>query len=104
DTENELFDARQALTNGIFDLRIAEYRWLSLSHRLLPALGLGDPYKDQPDEASKLQFPDEILKACLTPLPNIGDLQPIQVDYKSGLQPPELKPAGGSKKAGGGWN
>jgi adhesin transport system outer membrane protein len=107
DTENELFDARQALTNGIFDLRTAEYQWLGLSHRLLPSLGLGDPYKDQPDEASKLQFPDEILKACLTPLPNTSNLEPIQVDYKSGLQPPELKPASrsGSKKgAPKGWN
>ena len=105
DTENELFDARQALTNGIFDLRTAEYRWLSLSHQLLPALGLADPYQDQPDEAAKLEFPDEILKACLTPLPDTRNLQPIQVNYQSDLKPPVLAPAGKSSgKKAGGWN
>jgi len=106
DTENELFDARQALTNGAFDLRVAEFRWLSLSHRLLPALNLGDPYADQPDEANKLQFPDEILKACLTPLPNTASLQPVQVNYRTGMKPPELTPAGGAAQGGkaAGWN
>ena len=101
DTENELFDARRALTNGIFDLRIAEYHWLSLSHQLLPALGLAEPYQEQPDEAAQLEFPDEILQACLTPLPDTRNLQPVQVNYQSGMQPPELAPAG--NKASG-WN
>lgn len=105
DTENELFDARQALTNGAFDLRIAEFRWLSLSHRLLPALGLADPYQDQPDEASKLQFPDEILKACLTPLPDTAKLQPVQVNYRANMKPPVLTPAGAAGQTGAsGWN
>ncbi|WP_322998840.1 TolC family outer membrane protein [Castellaniella sp.] len=102
DTENELFDARQALTNGAFDLRVAEFRWLSLSHRVLPALGLGDPYQEQPDEASKLEFPDEILKACITPLPDTSRLQPVQVNYQGGMKPPVLAPAG--KKGASGWN
>ena len=108
DTENELFDARQALTNGIFDLRVAEYRWLSLSHKLMPALGLADPYQEQPEEAAKLQFPDEVLKACLTPLPDTRNLQPIQVNYQSGLKPPVLAPAGNAAGASSGkasgWN
>lgn len=105
DTENELFDARQALTNGAFDLRVAEFRWLSLSHQLLPALGLADPYQDQPDEAAKLQFPDEILKACLTPLPDTSKLQPVQVNYSSGVEPPVLTPAAGQTGTGlRGWN
>ncbi|WP_103035836.1 TolC family outer membrane protein [Castellaniella caeni] len=110
DTENELFDARQALTNGAYDLRNAEYQWLALAHKLLPALSLADPYADQPDEASKLQFPDEILKACVTPLPNTSNLQPVRVNYKSGLNPPELTPAKGQRtgtaSAGkaSGWN
>ncbi|MDY0309853.1 MAG: TolC family outer membrane protein [Castellaniella sp.] len=101
DTENELFDARRALANGIFDLRTAEYRWLALSHKLLPTLGLADPYQEQPDEASKLEFPDEVLKACLTPLPDTRNLQPLQVNYQSGMKPPVLAPA---DKAASGWN
>src|SRR5690606_17680644 len=39
-TENELFDARRALSNANYDLKIAEYRWLALSHQILSALGL----------------------------------------------------------------
>src|SRR5690606_18505356 len=104
DTENELFDARQALTNGAFDLRVAEYRWLALSHQLLPALGLADPYLEQPEEAAKLQFPDEVLQACLTPLPDTRNLQPIQVNYQSGLKPPVLTPAGQPAGKASGWN
>ncbi|MFV0284425.1 MAG: TolC family outer membrane protein [Castellaniella sp.] len=104
DTENELFDAKRALTNGIFDLRIAEYRWLGLSHRLLTALGLADPYEERPDEAAKLEFPDEVLKACLTPLPDTGNLRPVRVDYQSGLKPPVLTPAGQSPGEASGWN
>lgn len=103
DTETELFDARKALTDGLYDLKIAEYRWLSLSHKLLPSLGLADPYADQPDEASKLEFPDEILQACVTPLPNIGNLQAVDVNYQSGMQPPVLKPAGASPNTSN-WN
>jgi len=104
DTENELFDARQALTNGIFDLRAAEYRWLALSHRILPTLGLADPYQEQPEEAAKLQFPDEILKACLTPLPDTRNLRPVQINYQSGFKPPVLAPAGKSSGKASGWN
>lgn len=101
DTETELFDARQALTNGIYDLKIAEYRWLSLSHKLLASLNLADPYADQPDESSKLEFPDEILQACVTPLPNTNNLHAIDVNYKSGMQPPVLSPAGSNTSN---WN
>lgn len=101
DTETELFDARQALTNAIFDLRAAEYRWLSMAHRLLPELGLADPYQEQPEEATRLDFPEEILQACITPLPDTRNLQPVQVQYRSGMQPPVLAPA---DQAPSGWN
>lgn len=90
DTENELFDARRALVNGTFDLSQAEYNWLSLSHRLLPALGLAQPYEKQPEEAAKLEFPDEILQACLTPVPDTRDLAPINISYQKGDLPPVL--------------
>ena len=101
DTESELFDARQALTNGVYDLHIAEYRWLSYSHKILASLGLADPYADQPDEAADLVFPDEVVKACVTPLPNTQNLQAINVNYQSGLKPPVLESSGGSAS---GWN
>lgn len=40
DTENELFDARRALINAEYDLKKAEYYWLSLANQLMPQLGL----------------------------------------------------------------
>ncbi len=103
-TENELFDARQTLTNAKYDLRIMELRWLSMSSRILAELGLADPYQDQlPDEAAKLQFPDEMLQACLTPLPNVNSLKPVEVRYQDGNKPPVLTPVS-SDKAASSWN
>ncbi|WP_322994545.1 TolC family outer membrane protein [Castellaniella sp.] len=101
DTENELFDARKALTDGIYDLQIAEYEWLSQAHELLPKLGLSDPYPEQPDEAAKLEFPDETLQACVTPLPDRRALEPIQVQYQADAKPPVLQPVG---SVPAGWN
>ncbi|MBC7204010.1 MAG: TolC family outer membrane protein, partial [Pusillimonas sp.] len=45
DTSNELFDSRRALANGVYDLIQAEYRWIALSHQLLPVLGLSQPHE-----------------------------------------------------------
>jgi len=90
-TENELFDARRALTNAIYDLKKAEYRWLALSHKLLPSLGLAQPYKDQPGEAAKLDFPEESLKACMTPAPDTRNLAPVKVLYRDGMLPPTIQ-------------
>lgn len=91
DTENELFDARRALTNATYDLKIAEYRWLALSHKLLPALGLAQPYSEQPDEAQKLDFPEESLQACMTPAPDTRNLEPVKVLYRDGMLPPVIE-------------
>jgi len=103
DSENELFDARQALNNGTHDLQIAEYRWLGMAHRLLPAIGLGDPYSDSPKEATGLNFPDDMLQACLTPLPNPGSFEPIEVKYRSGTKPPVLNKSS-AQPAAGSWD
>ena len=96
DTENELFDARRALANATYDLQQAEYRWLTLSHRLVSAVGLSQPYSEQPEEAAKLDFPEEAFKACMTPVPDTSNLTPVSVDYRDGMAPPVLreKPAG----------
>lgn len=102
DTENELFDARRALVNGLYDLKKAEYQWLALSNRVLPTVGLSQPYtNDRPEEAAKLEFSDESLQACLTPAPDTRNLAPIAVQYHDGMLPPTItsgsRPAPGAK-------
>ena len=47
-TENELFESRRALTNAQYDLKLAQYRWLALSHALLPALSLQPARNEMP--------------------------------------------------------
>ena len=91
DTENELFDARRALANATYDLQQAEYSWLMLSHRLVSAVGLAQPYSEQPDEAAKLDFPEEAFQACMTPVPDTSNLTPITVDYRDDMAPPVLR-------------
>ena len=91
DTENELFDARRALANAEYDLKQAEYRWLASSHQLLSALGLSQPHNEAPEEADHLDFPEEALQACLTPVPDAANLKPITVEYRDNLQPPIVR-------------
>lgn len=89
-TENELFDARRSLNNAEHDLRIAEYRWLGQSHQILSAMDLIQPYKDQPEEAKKLVFPDEVLQVCLTPAPDTRNLEPAELRYRDDMLPPVI--------------
>jgi len=91
-TSNELFDARRALLNGEYDLAQRRLRWLALSHRVLPALGLAQPHEQAPEEAAELAFSDDALAACLAPAPDTRNLQPVQITYGEGLQPPTLTP------------
>ena len=91
DTENELFDSRRALVNAQYDLKKAQLQWLALSHRLLPTLGLSDPYKNQPPEAKRLELSDESLKACLAPAPDTRNLAPVSVKYQDGMLPPIIE-------------
>lgn len=90
DTENELFDARRALVNGEISLAREEVRWLMRSHRLLETMSLAQPFKEVPAEAAKLEFPEEIVKACAQSLPDTGRLKPIMVEYQEDMQPPVL--------------
>jgi len=99
DTENELFDARRALANATYDLKIAEYRWLAMSHKLLPVLGLAQPYDALPDEAKSLDFPEESLKACMTPAPDTRNLEPVKVLYRDGMLPPVVESLGINRSA-----
>jgi len=90
DTENELFDARRALTNAQYDLKKQEYQWLALSSNLLETLGLAQPYaSDLPEEQQSLVLPDDLLQACMTPIPDTENLAPV-IAYREGDQPPLL--------------
>lgn len=91
DTENELFDSRRALANAVFDLKKAEYRWLALSHQVLPAVAVSQPYKEAPKEAAGLDFPEESLTACLTPAPDTSNLKPVAMQYRDGMLPPVIE-------------
>lgn len=90
-TENELFDARRALLNAQYDLKKAEYQWLALSSKLLETLGLAQPHSgDLPQEQQSLTLPDDLLQACMTPLPDTTNLAPV-IAYGEGDKPPVLK-------------
>ncbi len=91
DTENELFDARRSLLNAQYDLKKQEYQWLALSNKLLTTLGLAQPHAgDLPEEQQSLVLPDDLLQACMTPLPDTTNLAPV-VAYGDGDKPPVLK-------------
>jgi len=92
DTENELFESRRALVNGRYDLRLAEYRWLTLSHRLLSALELIPARDDVPDEERLLESDANIIEMCATDAPDQASLQPVKVEYNEGVLPPTLTP------------
>ncbi|HEY9104135.1 TolC family outer membrane protein [Chitinimonas sp.] len=81
DTENELFEARRALTNAEEDLNLAKVRVLSYSSRLLPALQLRPVVDPIEDENGGLDAKDGQL-SCNTSLP-----PPATLD-KQGLLPP----------------
>lgn len=92
DTENELFDARRALANAQISLSREETRWLMRSHRLLQAVSLAQPYNAPPEEAAKLDFPEEAAQACAVAVPDTSRLKPVDVQYQDGLRPPLLVP------------
>lgn len=77
DTENELFDARRELANATHDVSLARYRWLSLSHALLPVLSLQSEPDDAPEERRKLEMPEEAIGYCLSSMP--ASLRPAQL-------------------------
>ncbi|UYO93542.1 TolC family outer membrane protein [Pollutimonas sp. M17] len=90
DTENELFQANRAYVNAQYEQRILEYRWLSLAHRILPALELAPPEVERPEEGSKLDLGEELLAACATAAPDTSLLTPVGIEYGEGEMPPTL--------------
>jgi len=107
DTENELFESRRSLTNALYDLQTAQFRWLALSHKLLPALGIRAAKDETPEENGKLAMTDDIIKTCNSTVADESRLDPVKVQYGSGNAPPEFVPAdadgGRNAPAGGKW-
>jgi len=81
DTEGELFEAQRALANAEFDQLESQYRWLSLSNQLLPALGLAQPYQEMPDEVGGLESDGELLALCDASVSDTSQFTPLQVGY-----------------------
>jgi len=93
DTEGELFDANRALASAEYDMVNAQYRWLALSHRILPALRLAQPSEsERPEEERGLEGDDELMALCDTKVSDTRLLQPVDVKYREGTLPPTLVP------------
>ncbi len=61
DTENELYQARRALTNADYDLQLAEVRVLAVSGTLLNALKLQPLASEEPDSSAGALSDDELM-------------------------------------------
>ena len=70
DTENELYQARRALSNAEFDLRLAKTRVLATSGTLLGALQLR-PIENEAPPAPGGNNDDDDLKRCSTEMPSV---------------------------------
>ena len=71
DTENELYQARRALTVGEFDLKLAEARVLSSNGTLLSVLGLTPEAVALPDAEGAQEQDDELMRCSMQPIPNV---------------------------------
>lgn len=74
DTENELFEARRAVVRARYDLRIAEFRVLGQTHRLLTALELAPTTSDGPPQEDDKVQADDNLARCNTEMPALTAL------------------------------
>jgi len=87
DTENELFESRRALTNALYDLKLAQYRWLALSHALLPALSLQPARNEMPEENGQMVVADEVIKQCNSTVPDEARLAPVRMQTSEASSP-----------------
>jgi adhesin transport system outer membrane protein len=62
DTENELYQARRALSNAEYDLQLSSIRTLAASGTLLGALKLQPLSKDGPETSGNTQEDDELMQ------------------------------------------
>ncbi len=97
DTENELYQARRALNNAEFDLRLAKARVLGTSGTLLAALELRPLATEAPPDAGGAD-PDDDLKRCNTELPSLvvldkDNLPKVEVAQATAAPVPAVKAA-----------
>jgi len=93
DTESELFEAQRALANAQFDQLESQYRWLSLSNRLLPTLQLAQPHEEMPEEIDGLESDEDLLVLCDSSVSDTRQLTPLDAHYAPNqplTQPPLL--------------
>lgn len=94
-TENELFDAERALVNAQYDLKKAEYQWLTLSSEILPVLGLAQPHStSRPEEQQALVLPDDMLRSCNAAVPDTSNLRPVSQQVSLNEAPVQTASAG----------
>jgi len=108
DTESELFESKRALANAEFDHLTAQYQWLSLSNRLLSTLNLAQPHQEMPEESTGLESDDELIQLCDASVSDTRLLNPSNIQYAPGTQPPTLLPVSspapaGQSPASAGW-
>jgi len=103
DTESELFEAKRALANAEFDHLDSQYRWLSLSNRLLTTLELSQPHQEMLEESDGLETDDELLKLCDASVSDTRLLAPVNVVYAPGTEPPTLRPVNSQGGVAPGW-
>ncbi len=99
DTENELFESRRTLAGAQFDLKLAEFRVLASTHRLLAALGLASA-EDANVEVEGDEAINDAALACDTTMPRYMTLDTEaamagrQLTHPlPPLTPPPVKPA-----------
>ena len=73
DTENELYQARRALANAEYDLRLSSVRVLATSGTLLNALKLQTLSPDVPNDSENAEA-DDALMVCDSQIPTVSTL------------------------------
>ena len=73
------------MVNAQYDLKKAEYQWLTLSSQILPVLGLAQPHSEsRPEEQQALTLPDDLLRSCKSSVPDTTNLAPVAANGAAG--------------------
>jgi adhesin transport system outer membrane protein len=76
-----------------YDLKKAEYQWLTLSSQILPVLGLAQPHDDsRPDEQQALTLPNDACAAAIS-VPDTANLTPVPFSVGAEQGAPAQAPA-----------
>jgi len=91
DTENELYQARRALTNAEYDLKLSTVRVLAVSGSLLSALKLQTLTPEAPSASGNTEDDDELMQ-CSTQIPTVPKLDRNLAARPTGLPTDPIKP------------